>query len=276
MGKEPQDEALKPSLSKRILNLHNFNLLLGILGAVGVAFSVWAYFAAQEKHDLTYSISPTRTAILLKDKMEGLSVTYRGMSISNDVSSAEIRIWNQGRKSIRGGDISNGGDVEKPLSIHTPNGEPIYQIMVGTKTNRDETGFNISTKDTHTLGNIVFDWKILEYGDMAKIQIIYGGSVTLPILVDGTVEGQKALTRYEGNTPSTFRRIIGAVCTLIILALFLLLYSNLDKLAKRYCKTKTSIIFFIIGVCVIIASGVWGMNLLNTYILKPTQLPFWF
>ena len=48
------------------------------------------------------------------------------------------------------------------------------------------------------IGVLSLSWKILEQDDGLKIQIIYGGDVNLPFLIEGAIEGQpKGIQRYS-------------------------------------------------------------------------------
>jgi hypothetical protein len=83
--------------------------------------------------ELTYYISSTRVPILQSGKLDHFTVTYYGNKITNDLSSAEIQIWNAGKQSI------TREDILKKLTLRTKNDAPIYKTIV-TET-RDVIGF---------------------------------------------------------------------------------------------------------------------------------------
>src|ERR1035437_10947714 len=182
-----------------------------IFGVVGIALAVYFGLVSIKKPNLTYYISPTRTAIVQKGNLNNFSVTYQGTQVTGDLSSAEIQIWNQGKQPIR------REDILKTIALRTPNGEPIYQ-MTG-KATRDVVGFNWIISSNKQSGVVEMDWKILEHRDVIKLQIIYGGSVNLPLTLDGVIEGQQqGITKNLGENPdpSTMDWI---VIVLVVLAI---------------------------------------------------------
>jgi hypothetical protein len=106
-------------------------------------------------------------------------------------------IWNSGDLPIRGGDVSTGGDVLKPLTIHVGsdaiNPEIIWEVRVA-RWSRDEIDFRIDTSklegDSDT-PSLPVEFRILEQGDGAQIDLIYSGPRTLQdtIVLSGSVVG---------------------------------------------------------------------------------------
>jgi hypothetical protein len=146
--------------------------------------AAYFYFKGVKEPQLTFYVSPTRTAIVQIGKTNNLnnfSVSLNGNKIEGDLSSVEIQIWNEGNAPI------HRADILKTISLSTPHNEPIYQIT--TKPSRDVIDFSINPTNPGT-GVIAMDWRILEHNDGVKFQIIYGGNVNLPFSVDGAIEGQ--------------------------------------------------------------------------------------
>ena len=178
-------------------------ILSVIFGVGGIALAVYFGLVSIKKPNLTYYISPTRTAIVQKGNLNNFSVTYQGTQVTGDLSSAEIQIWNQGKQPIR------REDILKTITLKTPNNEPIYQSTL--KTTRDVEGVSFTTSSGSPVGVLGLDWKILEHNDGIKLQIIYGGSVNLPLTLDGVIEGQQqGITKYLGakSDPSTMVLIV--------------------------------------------------------------------
>jgi hypothetical protein len=174
---------------KMIFYHPNFNVVAGLFGIIGTFLAIYFYHESVREPNLTYYVSSTRTPILQQGNLlNNLSVTYQGATISGDLSTAEIQIWNQGKLPI------HKQDILKPLTIRTPKGERVYQTTV-TST-RDVIGFSWINHTNDQSGVLEFDWNILEQNDCIKLQIIYGGNVNLPLIVDGIIEGQpKGITR---------------------------------------------------------------------------------
>src|ERR1035437_9001118 len=124
-----------------------------ILGVGGIALAVYFGLVSIKKPNLTYYISPTRTAIVQKGSLNNFSVTYWGTQVTGDLSSAEIQIWNQGKAPI------HRADILKRITLSTPNGEPFY-TEIYSNTRNDIVGFELL--ETNKLGVLPMDWKILD------------------------------------------------------------------------------------------------------------------
>jgi hypothetical protein len=184
------DEKAKAPAGKifrKIFHHPNFNAVAGIVTIISAILAIYFYEKSIQKPDLTYYISPARTPIVQKGNLNNFSVTFQGVPIKGDLSTAEIQIWNQGNAPI----LSN--DILLPVSIRLANGEAIYQTTISTT--RDVIGVQISPCQEG--GAFSFDWKILEQNDGIKLQMIYGGSVNSAIIVDGTIIHQKHMRREQ-------------------------------------------------------------------------------
>lgn len=144
---------------------------------ISLIFAICVWRLNVRERNLTYYVSPTRTPIVQKGNLDNFSITFMGTQITNDLSAAEIQIWNQGKLAIR------KSDILKPVTLRTENGEPIYKSI--TQQSRDGIGFNIINSTNPKQSVLTFDWNILEHNDGIKIQIIHAGNVNLPITVDG-------------------------------------------------------------------------------------------
>ncbi len=153
--------------------------LFGI--AVGAVIAAYFYYAGIKKPNLTYYVSPTRTAIVQKNNLNNFDVTLNGMQVRGELSSAEIQIWNEGGAPI------HHDDILKTVCLKTQNGEPIIQTTL--KTTRDVVGFKL-LNTTNQLNILPMDWKVLERNDGVKLQVIYGGDVNVQFKLDGVIEGQ--------------------------------------------------------------------------------------
>jgi hypothetical protein len=104
---EPQSTIFKVEIFKKIFHHPNFNAVCGVVTIISLIFAVWTWQINIKEPNLTYYISPTRTPIVQKGNLDNFSVTYHGTVITNDLSSAEILIWNQGKLPVHKADIWN-------------------------------------------------------------------------------------------------------------------------------------------------------------------------
>lgn len=184
---------------RKIFHHPNFNAVAGLFGIVGTILAIYFGLDSIKKPDLTYYISPTRTPILQKGSLTNLSVAYRGLQIDGDLSSAVIQIWNQGKQAIHGGDRAHGGDILEPILIRTTNRARIYETTISSS--RNAIGIDPTTTLSNLGSGIVpINFTILEQNDGIKVQIIYGGDVDLPLILDGIIEGQPNGVTNFGNS----------------------------------------------------------------------------
>jgi hypothetical protein len=268
---------------KKIFYHPNFNVVAGLFGIAGVLFGIFTYYESIKEPDLTFYVSPTRTPIVQKGNLDNFSVTLLGTPITGDLSSAEIQIWNQGKQPIR------REDILKTIALRTPNGEPIYQIT--GKATRDVVGFNWITSSNKQSGVEEMDWKILEQNDGIKVQIIYGGNVNLPLILDGVIVGQKKFTQFQQNQQITPNALIKLLIYFIVIVLLsaalvsmfelatLLKVQTIDKKRDITINKKRAMIILPLLILLIILA-VFGFeaggNYISNYILPPSKPPFGF
>jgi hypothetical protein len=268
---------------KKIFYHPNFNVVVGLFGIGGVLFGIFTYCESIKEPNLTYYISSTRTPIVQKGNLDNFSVTFLGTPITGDLSSAEIQIWNQGKQPIR------REDILKTIALRTPNGEPIYQ-MTG-KATRDVVGFNWITSSNKQSGVEEMDWKILEQNDGIKVQIIYGGNINLPLILDGVIVGQKKFTQFQQTqqiTPNASIKFLIYFIAVVVLSVALISMLELATLLKLQTidkkrditinKRRAMIILPLLILLIILAVFLLneGGNYISNYILPLPKPPFGF
>jgi hypothetical protein len=155
---------------------------------VGIIVSFYFYRISVREPNLTYYVSSTRTPIVTKGAINNLSVDFMGQRVQGDLSSIHIQIWNRGRAPIRKSDILS------PLIVKSINKKPFYKTDIGAS--RDVIGLGIKPKEDEP-GRLTLDWNILEPGDGLNVQIIYGGDVNEPSVVEGILVGQNQVSQYK-------------------------------------------------------------------------------
>jgi hypothetical protein len=251
--------------------------IMGIVGVIGVCFTFYLYYS--QKPNLAYYISPTRTAIVQKQNLNNFSVTYQGTPIAGDLSAVEIQIWNAGKTPIRGGDIVNGGDIERSITIKPTNSGLIYTIYEAQS--RPEIGLSIPSVTTNQVGSFQCNWKILEQGDGIKLQIIYGGDVNLPFIVDGAIVGQKNITKYSQNNNKESFSILGIIRMISVWIIFAAVFVPFNKL-WLFTKVKTKrpiivdLVFLTVFTLLMGATMLSFIYFLSNPSISPPKPPFGF
>lgn len=208
-------------------------LTQGIAFLTGI-FGVYAYYASIKEPDLTYFVSQTRTAIFQKGNLNGLSVNFQGAQITNDLSSAEIQIWNAGKEAIL------HDDILKPIKLEASNHELIYSAGVTMTRNEIEPKCDTMQNSGKPTEGLILDWRILEHNDCIKIQIIYGGSVNSKIILEGITKGQPQgatlFKKYDDDTQESMLhslwRLFRGYCIVLIVWIVSSMISN--AIACRY------------------------------------------
>ena len=97
----------------------------------------------------------------------------------------QLGVWNKGRDSIRQPD-----DILRAITIKPAPGMKVLEAKVVLAT-REELKFSIAPAEAN--GDMVLNWRILEKGDGALVQLLVVNAPDEPITVSGTIVGQGAL-----------------------------------------------------------------------------------
>jgi len=115
--------------------------------------AIYFYMRGKKSRGLTYKISPVRTQIVRAGAASRLSVIHDGREIKTDITAVHLAIWNQGRESIR------QGDMLRPLIIQTADHAPILEASIRMVTH-DVIGLRLD-ESTCVLGQLGVSWDIL-------------------------------------------------------------------------------------------------------------------
>ena len=164
--------------------------LLGVIFSIlSVIIAISIYFSTRKVPLLTYYVHPIKTTVLRSGHASALRVLHRNQQIKSDVTAAQVAIWNRGKKPILAGEILN------QVSIVTRPKVPIIEATIRNKS-RSAVEFSL---DTSLLGDgiVPVSWKVLEHNDGAVVQLIYAGSLTTDIRVEGILIGQREIHKLE-------------------------------------------------------------------------------
>jgi hypothetical protein len=194
----------------RILEFFRQHPLLGFLGCLGSIASIVALpytvfpWLGGPKRDLSYCIAPIRVPIVQSVKTSDVTVSYRGQPVSGNVTAVQIAIWNAGREPIRGDDLLT------PVVLHTPE-DVVMMEVAPLKITRDVIGFKLATTKAPSSA-ATLSWKILEHNDGVVLQVVYAGSVGVPLKLEGTIIGQQSphekSAAHVGKVPLLQRALV--------------------------------------------------------------------
>jgi hypothetical protein len=179
---------------------HPFLSAVGsICSAVSVPLALFLYFVPHERRQLYYSVAPNRSIVVNRDSASQLKASFDGKEITDDITIAQLVLWNDGNSSIK------PEHVLEQLAVKVGDGNTAILDAVIRKQSRNAIGFGIGDPLASRNGILPLAWKILEGGDGALIQITYAGGPDVPIQVTGTVEGQKQIKDFALATRAIAR-----------------------------------------------------------------------
>ena len=165
----------------------NWWAIAGWTVGVAATFTTW-WFSIREPN-LTFTVNPTRTVVVRHRETTRLSVLVDGHPSQSDVSAAQVVFWNRGNEPLR-----PNMNLEA-MTIRTEPPVPIVEVRV-KNISRSVTGIRID-KSKAEAGCIAIDWRLLEKGDGAALQIVYAGDSNVSIVPSGIFEGQPKVNTIE-------------------------------------------------------------------------------
>jgi hypothetical protein len=191
MDKPPQQQAAlgKNNIFKSFIS-NPLGCLGIVIGVVGVILAVYFFYASREVAELCVAVSSEKNIIFRKGENSKLKILYEGRKINSDITSTQVFLWNNGKKSIR------PSNILRPVFLFIPNGEILDAILI--KESRPIINTKLNTKSLSN-GILTLSWDILEKSDGCKVQLIYTGGPDVPIRVGGVVEGQKSIIPQKGT-----------------------------------------------------------------------------
>ena len=175
-----------------------------LIGIVGVVLTVYFYMQSTRDRELVYYVNPAKAVVVKTGESSNLQVYMNGLLLQNDVTAAQVAIWNQGKEPIR------PSDMLSPLAIQT---NPSVPILEATIRKKSREVIHLSLDQDHLKdGVLTVSWNILEQGDGGILQIIYAGGTNADITASGIVVGQGKVRQlqYHGKILSPTAQINNA------------------------------------------------------------------
>jgi uncharacterized membrane protein YesL len=247
-----------------------FWVIVGIVGGIASLISIplafYFYYESKEYPELTFTVHPIKAVLLHKGETSKLSATFEGKPLEGDVTTAQVAIWNNGKKAIKSENILNN---QKSIQIQTENNVSILEAKI-RKVSRQETQCSINSEQM-SKGMIFVSWFILEKNDGCIIQLIYEGNSNVKINAEGAIEGQSNLINVQSNNVS-YISLIATIASLPFMLFFVRdSYKNPIKNTK---KQKFFLAFF--SILLIVQLLTFLSQLLVLYYSQQTLPPFGF
>jgi hypothetical protein len=247
------------------------NPYVGILGSIasiiGIFIAIYFYFISQHIRELVYFVNPAKAIVFKPEQTSKLKVSFGNKEIQDNVTAAQIAIWNQGTDSIK---------KENLLSLINIKTNPPVPILEATirKKSRDVINL-ILDQSLDKVGKISLTWNILEKGDGFVVQVIYIGDTNVNLSLDGVIEKQDIIKeiKYTGSILSPVEQfneqkkliraqiILFSVLLLIMIVLALIYAKKLTSMKSEYIRRippfikiisylNIAVIFLIIGIII--------------------------
>jgi hypothetical protein len=168
--------------------------LVGIL--IGFVVSLFFWWLSEKARDVNMIMRQGVSSVIQKNVLSDLSVTFKGKAVVDDLFLIDLAIWNAGKEAVRSEDILKEIGVQWEPSLNVLEAKII-------ESKRDVSKISIATGNL-TARALRVDWKILEQGDGALIQLVCTGDTRALVSLYGTIVGQGDLSSRKSRQPDNW------------------------------------------------------------------------
>jgi hypothetical protein len=248
---------MSQSIFMRIFNRPYLLVLSWIITVISIFVAVFFYLESRDVPQLAYTIKPVRGIVVRGGKSSKLTVQYAERKVETDITAAQLVLWNEGKHAIK------RAAILRPIIIHTETNAPILEASI-KKTTNEIIGLKLNHEENQQ-DRVIVSWDILEQGEGGTIQIVYEGSPDMKLLIDGAVEGQKQINRFEAPVGSIYRRefnrsarksleyyeIFIIITTIIMVLFFLIVPEAVNGIIPKWLRIPLLLLFVVcIGILV--------------------------
>ena len=188
--------------------------------------TIYSFTMDGSHRDLMYFVHPVKTAVVRTAHSSRISVQIDNEPVNQDVTAAQIAIWNNGKESIRHANLLGSSR----LFIRTGPENPIIDARV-LEVSRDEVVKLELDQSEIGAGELGVEWDILEYRDGAILQLTYFGDSQTLVTASATVEQQGGIrAQYQRRQKETL--FVGGFFIVLGLALGVLAYRDFSRKRK--------------------------------------------
>jgi len=243
--KEPVSERSWRVKISGFLNHQWVLLFIGAIISIPISILITVWFL--ERPDIRFAINPTRSVIAKQGS--AFQVSFFGSLVTNDVSALQFQIWNKGRKAIK------RTEILKPVKIQLH--APVHFIETSIRNVTRPEIVNFTFKNSNQPNAIEFSWDILEQNDGAIIQVIYDGPTSVPVSVEGVLEGQKAIEQSKATARPKFWNYVMAM---VVLGVWPPMMGWLERWRRPMSKRDIIVDFGFSGFLIVITIITYAYN----------------
>lgn len=184
-----------------------------ILSAVGIIITIGLYFYTTKYKRPVYTHVFEKLAQKRSVHKSEIQILYNGQEVSG-LSTSTIRIWNAGRKTIRGKDLLK----DRPFCIKLLDSEIITSQYVSTDTMRH----TLNTRLENNNQSLIIEFDAMQHNEGFLIEVLHTSNKKASIFVTGDID--EALSVKEIRTAAV-KRIMCIIYLLISLSYIPYVYS---------------------------------------------------
>lgn len=221
MAQERKGEEQLPFFSRQWVSISGW-----LVGVVSLLLTIYFYYQSVSQPGLSFAENPVRTPVVKQGTASRLAVSFDGQPLTENVTAANVAIWNRGRKAIRRGAI-----LERIVIRSRPNVR-ILEARV-RRVSRSVVDFEVS-QNTGRPSELELKWNILEEGDGASIQIVFAGDSDVEFTCTGVIEGQASVRHLRPELDDSSHPVQRGVAGIsaFSMVIFTLTLFVLDRKAK--------------------------------------------
>lgn len=176
-----------------------------LIGGIGIAVSFILYFRSRKKRIPIYRCRTTRLITSSIKQIDELDILY-GKKKLNALSITKIVLWNAGRETISGSDVSEVDRLR--ISIGSD-----YEILSCDILNQTKIANNFSVQIADNKKNIYLAFDYFDHNEGVVLKIRHTGSSSSDISVNGSIKAVRKIIRgneamnITTNTSQRFQRM---------------------------------------------------------------------
>ncbi len=147
---------------------------------------------------LAWTMSSRNIVKDFSSELEGLEIRYRGEEVNN-VSTAKVAVWNDGKETIRRDDII---EANPPRLTALGDVRFLYAALIDHNNDESEFAIDVSPDDK----SVAIGWYYLDPRHGAVIQIVHTGVSDEDLTLEGKTIGGKIVRKPFGVPPDTIPR----------------------------------------------------------------------
>ncbi len=173
-----------------------------VICGIGIAVSLLLFFLSRKKRIPIYRCRTTRLITSSLNQIDGLDILYDNKKL-NALSISKVALWNAGRETISGTDVSELDRLR--VSLNTK-----YEFLSCHILSQTKIANNFSAQIADDKKSIILLFDYIDHNEGVVLKIRHTGSSSSDINVDGSIKAVRTIKRSEETmsiTPNTSKSI---------------------------------------------------------------------